>query len=290
MLVFKGRLPHAAEKIFDVRRRKKRDLSDDAIHIHLAAIGMAQVMVEYGSATLIIQPAHRHDAIKASRAQQGSVQLPDIVGGADQQVPSQFGFEQRNLLEKFVGDRFFQVRRLVPVGCQFFEFVDEQHGFVKMTRALHEPLKVGALAILPVSQQRAGTQLDEPPLQDPGDGLDKMGLAGAWRAEKKDRARRHHGMFAGQFGLLQRQDDTFADDLLGRLVFGDGLPGGCLNPAAAEGLDDLNIRNFRDFDLHGFAVFHQVQRRHLAAHIPAQLFGKIPFVFLDFPGKIIEMR
>jgi hypothetical protein len=154
-----------ASMAIDLRHCKKRDLGNNVVHVHMAAIRVKKIMVEYGSAALIIQAAHRDNAIESARAQKGHIQLSNIMGGTDQQILTEFRFKQWHLLKKFVGYRFFQLRGLIPAGGQLLEFVNKKNRLLKVAGSVHKPFQIGPQAILSVDQKRAGTQLDEPPFR-----------------------------------------------------------------------------------------------------------------------------
>ena len=118
IFLFEGELGHLLKQVFDVGRGIPGCHLDDLVQVDLTRIELGQVVLQDGSPPGRIEFADRYDTIKPARAQQGGIQLPNIVGGADQQDIVLVVLEQRDLLEEFIGDGLIHPAAFIPAACE----------------------------------------------------------------------------------------------------------------------------------------------------------------------------
>lgn len=147
---FKCLLSNFLKKIFNFRRREQWDLGDDAIHIHVAPVGVSQEVFNDSAAALIVQATDRNNAIEAARAQQSGIQLANVIGCANQQVLARPILQQGDLFQELIGNGFFDSGGVVATAGDLLKFIDKQYDLVNIARLFHQVFKVGAQTVFTI--------------------------------------------------------------------------------------------------------------------------------------------
>src|SRR3954452_2637736 len=231
----------------DVRGREEVAGLDQALEVDVLEHGPRDVAAPDRGAGAAVRSADRDHVVEPAVAQEGGVERPDEVRGADEQPVAALP-EPGDDLQELVRHALQRRGRLAAAHAgDLLDLVDEHDRVLELVD-LGERLAQGERQAVPRPGQARREDLDERPAEPRRDRLGERRLAGSGRTEEDDRARRDDAVLLRGVGVLERKDDPPLDDLLLVLHPGERRPEVARQHAPAELLEAPDLLRLQRHD------------------------------------------